>query len=94
LNFTNLPEDFSGSILVFDWEENFIGGWKVVNGEKKFFYGRLSNNSGYEPESGRVAATNEMNCYIITQNHYSVTCVRGYGCGEPVLIDVTHNNCL
>ncbi len=82
LNFSEIPSDFSGDMLVFDWDENFIGGWKISDGEKQNFYVRTNKPN----PNGRITSNLNSTCYEITTNWYSVTCIDGV-CGDPVLVD-------
>lgn len=84
LNFEKIPTTFSGSMWVFDWNENLIGGWKIVDGKKTKFYARMRGN---QYEGGRVSETS-VRCYQIDTYWYQIVCI-GSLCSDPVLIDHT-----
>lgn len=85
LSFDNISASFSGSMMVFDWSENFLGGWKIVDGKKVNFYGRISNA---DQSNGRTASANSLDCYFLDTYWYSQACY-GSNCAPPVQIDVT-----
>lgn len=85
LNYGEVPTSFSGQIMVFDWDERFIGGWKVINGERTKYIARSNRNNNSD---GRTLRNSSIICYQVTTNWYQVSC-SAYGCSEPVLIDVT-----
>lgn len=89
INFGKIPSNFSGSMMIFDWNEKFIGGWKIMSGEKGFFYSKHSAESSEDKIGERSASTAAWDCYIITTYWYSQACTRGGECSEPVLIDIT-----
>jgi hypothetical protein len=88
LNYGGVPKGFSGRMMLFDWDENFMGGWRIENGIKSKFIGRVTkkNNSS----SGRSFKDNSITCYQITTYWYSQACMPGGGCAPPVLIDVSY----
>lgn len=89
LNFSNIPPTFSGKMMLFDWNENLLGGWRIVNGEKNFFYSEISSNNSTENANDLNSRTSTWNCYLLTTYWYSQACTRGGGCADPVLIDIT-----
>lgn len=82
LNFGLVPETFSGSMWIFDWDENPIGGWRIVDGEKTRFYARTH---GASKGNGRATRTNEQRCYQIDTYWYQIVCM-GSKCTDPILI--------
>lgn len=84
-NFSTIPKAFSGSMLVFDFKENLIGGWKIIDGMKTHFYSTVSTRNF---DKGRTSSTS-LNCYIEETYWWSQACTRGGDCADPVLIDVT-----
>ncbi len=85
LNYGEVPSSFSGQIMVFDWDERFIGGWRIDGGERSEYIARSNHNNNAD---GRTLRNNSIVCYQVTTHWYQVTC-SAYGCSEPVLIDVT-----
>lgn len=89
-NMSRIPPDFNGDMMLFDWNERFIGGWKIKNGVKEFFYAKSSTDSKIKDSPSNSSRTSAWNCYIVTTYWYSQACVRGGGCADPVLIDITY----
>lgn len=83
LNFGCIPKTFSGSMWIFDWDENPVGGWRIVNGKKTSFYARTQGTS---KGNGRASRTNDVRCYQIDTYWYQIVCM-GSMCGDPMLID-------
>jgi hypothetical protein len=85
LSFNEIPNRFNGSIMLFDWNEKFVGGWKINNGEKKSFYGKISGSDESNME-GRIKSTLEEKCYIMEFLWYQQYCTK-YGCSDPVIYE-------
>lgn len=85
LNYSQIPKSFTGNIMVFDWNENFLGGIRVENGKKEFFYNADNERSH---DDGKIEKSNGWTCSFVTIRWYSVACYDG-NCAEPVLIDET-----
>lgn len=83
-SFREPPVNFSGSLLFFDWDETFVGGWRIEKGERTHFYTFFGNREG-NSLSGR---TNELQCYAIDTYWWSQACTPDGDCADPVLIEV------
>jgi hypothetical protein len=84
INFGKVPNGFEGSMIIFDWNERFIGGWKFKNGSKSKFY-RLINNKNLK--TGKNYRNSSITCFQYTTYWYSQACTSEGICAEPVLID-------
>jgi hypothetical protein len=86
VNYGETPTSFSGRMMIFDWDENFIGGWKITQGEKTKHIIRTQAN---QKPNGRASRTSQVLCYETSTYWYQIVCVPSTGyCTDPVLIDV------
>lgn len=84
INFGKISNGFSGSMLIFDWNENFIGGWEIQNGLKNKHIIRPAQNKKAAKAAYKNESIQEPSSYLKT-DFYSLVCSNGE-CQEPVLI--------
>lgn len=84
INFGNVTGGFSGSMMIFDWKENFIGGWEIQNGIKEKAIVRVPE---HKKITGAVYKNESMkeSPYYVKTDFYSLQCSDGT-CQDPVLI--------
>ena len=90
LNYGKIPGDFSGKMMVFDWNENFLGGWQISNGEKTQYIIRAENEDTQDKSvsDGRTAG----GCYTVVMEWYIQVCTEdGSYCTDWSLYETDSN---